>query len=202
MMSFDFQAHPHADKRQAMTRKRKIVLFFLLPLAGVFLVLAVVGLVRFVREPRRELGDRTLSILNGATRVETFRLDDSRDGDQVKDGTTGQEIVDYPLTFQGQTLGPGFAAKLSRAVQDPRTYVGPNDVTCLINPGVAFRAWRGHECVEVIVCYHCQQMIVTMKDVRGSVVRSVYTEFGSMRAEFLALAKKAFPNDKEIQSLK
>ena len=185
-----------------MTRKRKVVLFFLLPLVSVFFVLTIVSLVRFVREPRRELGDRTLSILNGATRVETFRLDDSRDGDQVKDGTTGQEIADYPLTFQGQTLGPPFAAKLSRAVRDPRTYVGPNDVTCLINPGVAFRAWRGRECVEVIICYHCQQMLVTRKDTQGRSVHTVYTEFGSMRAEVLALAKEAFPGDKAVQSLK
>lgn len=185
-----------------MTHKRKIVLFFLLPLGSVFLALAIVGLVRLVREPQRELGTRTLFVLNGATRVEAFRLDDSRDGDQVKDGTTGQEIVDYPLTFQGQTLGPPFAAKLTRAVRDPRTFIGPNDVTCLINPGVAFRAWRGRECVEVILCYHCQQMIVTRKDRQGRSVHTVYTEFGSMRAEFLALAKEAFPGDKAVQSLK
>ena len=197
--------HTHIQTNaKHVTRKRKAILFFLLPLAGVFLVLAIVGFVRFVREPRRELGDRTLSILNGATRVETFRLDDSRDGDQVKDGTTGQEIADYPLTSQGSTRGPEFAAKLSRAVRDPRTFIGPNDTTCLINPGVAFRAWRGHECVEVIVCYHCQQMIVTMKDAQGHVVHSVYTEFGDLwsRSQFLALAKEAFPGDKAVQSLK
>lgn len=185
-----------------MTRKRKVLLYCLLPLAGLFLALVTVGLVRFMHEPRRELGDRTISLLNGAARVETFRLNDSRDGDQVKDGTTGQEIADYPLSYQGHTLGPKFAAELSRAVQDPRTYLGPNDTTCLINPGVAFRAWRGRECVEVIVCYHCQQMLVTRKDAQGRVAHTVYTEFGSMRAEFLALAKEAFPDDKGIQSLK
>lgn len=187
-----------------MTRKRKLLLFCLLPLSGLFLALATVSLVRFVRKPRRELGDQTLSILTGATRVETFRLDDSRDGDQVKDGTTGQEIADYPLISRGHTLGPPFAAKLSREVLDPRTYLGPNDTTCLINPGVAFRAWRGNGCVEVIICYHCQQMIVTMKDARGRIVHSVYTEFGDLwtRGRFLALAKEAFPGDKEIHGLK
>lgn len=184
-----------------MTRKRKLLLFCLLPFAGLFLALVTVGLVGFVREPQRKLGDRTIFLLNGATRVETFRLDDSRDGDPAKADTTGQEIVDYPLSYRGHTLGPKFAAELSRAVQDPRAYVGPNDVTCLINPGVAFRAWQGRECVEVIVCYHCQQMLVTTRDTQGRAVHTAYTEFGSMRAEFLALAKKAFPGGKKIQSL-
>ena len=181
-----------------MTRKRKRLLGCLLPALVVFLLLVAFPLVSFVQAPRRELGDHTLSILRGADRVETFRLDDSHDGEDVP---MGREISDYPLLFQGHTLGPPFAAGLSRVLGDPRTYLGPNDVSCLINPGVAFRAWRGPECVEVIVCFHCQQMIVTTKDARGRVTHSAYNEITWMRAEFIALAKESLPGDKEVQAL-
>lgn len=170
----------------------------LLPLAAII----VYGIVSFVQLPLRQIGSRGVTIFDGADRVETFRLDDGGYGDHMKEGTSGDEIADYPITFQGRTLGPAFAADLSRAVQDPRTFMGPNDVSCEINPGIAFRVWRGRECVEVIICFHCQQMLVTTEDAKGRVLYSAYTEITFTRAKFLALAKEAFPMDKEIQSLK
>ena len=186
-----------------MTRKRKIVLFCLLTPAILLAALVVLGIAGVVQKPHHEMGDRAVSILSNATRVETFRLDDSREKDEgePKEGTSGDEIADYPLKSQGHTLGPAFAAKLSQALTNPRTFIGPNDVTCEINPGVAFRAWRGQECVEVIICFHCQQMLITTKDAKGLEVHSAYTEITWTRAKFLALAREAFPNDKEIQSL-
>ena len=185
-----------------MTRKRKLLLFCFLPIASVFAVLVTLGLVRFVQEPGREIGAKGTSILSNADRVETFRLDDGGYGDHVKAGTSGDVIADYPITAQGKTQGRDFAAKLARTVLDPRTFLGPSDTICEINPGIAFRAWRGQECVEVIVCFHCQQMLITTRNAQGKETRSAYTQMISMRAEFLALARQAFPNDKEIQGLK
>ena len=155
-----------------------------------------------MKEPGREIGKQGVSILSNADRVETFRLDDGGYGDHVKEGTSGDEIADYPIISQGRILGPAFAAELSRTVMDPRTFLGPSDTSCEINPGVAFRAWRGQECVEVIICFHCQQMLITTKNAQGREVHSAYTQMLSMRADFLALAYEAFPDDKEIQSLK
>lgn len=185
-----------------MTRKRKLLLFCLLPLASFFAVMLLIGLVRFVQEPGREVGKQGVAILGNADRVETFRLDDGGYGDNVKAGTSGDVIADYPIKRQGKTLGPIFAAKLSRTVMDPRTFLGPSDTSCEINPGVAFRAWRGQECVEVIICFHCQQMLITTRNAQGHEVHSAYTQMISTRAEFLALAREAFPDDKENQSLK
>ena len=155
-----------------------------------------------MKEPGREIGRQGVAILSNAGRVETFRLDDNGYGDYVKGGTSGDEIADYPIKSQGKMLGAVFAAKLSRTVMDPRTFLGPSDTSCEINPGVAFRAWRGQECVEVIICFHCQQMLITTKNAQGREVHSAYTQMVSMRADFLALAHEAFPDDKEIQSLK
>ncbi len=184
-----------------MTRRRKIVLFGLLPLGSFLLALIIIGLVGFVQGPRNKLGEKTVSILQGATQVETFRLVDGPYDDYAKAGTTSDEIIDYPVHSQGQVFGRKFAANLAHAVLDPRTYAAMNDNTCEINPDVAFRAWRGRECVEVILCYHCHQMLVTTKDAQGHMTHSAYTEFYLNKPAFLALAKEVFPGDKEIQSL-
>jgi len=123
-----------------MTRKRKLLLFCFLPIAGVFAVLIGIGIFRFVREPSREIGAQGTSILENADRVETFRMVDSGYGVNPKTGTSGDVIADYPVTLQGKTQGPAFAAKLSQTVLDPRTFLGPSDTSCEINLGVAFRA--------------------------------------------------------------
>jgi hypothetical protein len=180
-----------------MTRKHKILLLCLLPVAS----LIIYSLINFVQQPQRQIGSRGVAILSDADRVETFRLDDGGYGDNVKQGTSGDVIADYPIKTQGKTLGSDFAAKLSRTVLDPRTFIGPSDTSCEINPGVAFRAWRGQECVEVIICFHCQQMLITTRNAQGRETHSAYTQMISMRSEFLALAKEAFPADKEIRSL-
>ena len=185
-----------------MTRKRKLLVCLFLPLGSVLTVLIVTGFVRFVQEPGREIGTRGTAVLRNADRVETFRLDDGGYGDNVKVATSGDVIADYPIKMQGKTLGPDFAANLARAVLDPRTFIGPNDNTCEINPGVAFRAWRGQECVEVILCFHCQQMLVTTRNAQGKETHSAYPELAFTREKFLALAQEAFPADKEIQSLR
>lgn len=184
-----------------MTRKRKILVFLFLLLGSIFAVLIGVGLVRFVQEPRREIGKQGVAILSDADRVETFRLDDGGYGDNVKAGTSGDIIADYPVTLHGKTQGPAFAARLSQTVLDPRTFLGPSDTSCEINPGVAFRAWHGQECVKVIICFHCQQMLITTRNAQGHEIHSAYTQMGSMRTGFLALAREAFPDDKEVQSL-
>ena len=181
-----------------MTRKRKRLLGCLLPALVVFLLLVVLPLVSFVQRPRDTLGDHTLSILRGADRVETFRLSDMGEGDSLG---SSKEIKQFPLVAQGKTQGKAFAARLTRLMQDPRTYVGPNDSTCFFNPGVAYRVWRGRECVEVIACFHCRQMLITTKDAAGRPVHTASTDFWQMRAEFIALAKDTFPGDKELQAL-
>jgi hypothetical protein len=180
-----------------MTRRRKVILGCLLPSLTVFLVLVIVPLISLWQGPHRKLGDHTISILRGADHVETFRLDDTGEGDWMG----SKEIRQFPPTGRGRTQSRAFANRLSRLVLDPRTYAGPDDSTCLFNPGVAYRAWRGRECVEVIVCFHCTEMVITTKDEQGHPTHAAHTQFAFTRAAFVALAKETFPSDKEIQSL-
>jgi len=44
-------------------------------------------------------------------------------------------------------------------------------------------------------------MLITTRNAQGRETHSAYTQMISMRAKFLALAREAFPDDKEIQKL-
>lgn len=173
-------------------RRRRVLGAFLLALTA----LVVWTTILLAALPRRTLGSHTLSLLDGAQRVETFRLkSDPQDEER-------SQIRDFPLRYVGPTQGREFAARVAAVLHAARTFWGPNDVTCLPDPGVAFRLWRGRECVEVLLCFHCNQMLVATKDAQGKVVHTAYTEFGSMRGELVTPAKQAFPRDAEIQALR
>lgn len=53
----------------------------------------------------------------------------------------------------------------------------------------------------VILCYHCNQMLVTTKNVAGKQTHTAYTEFNFVRPTLVKLAKEAFPKDAEIRGL-
>ena len=174
--------------------RRLALLFF-----GIFVAsIAAIGLVNFASAPRNALGDRTITILTGATKVETFRLDDTHDPSFEEP----REIRLYPLVAKGQEQGEAFARSLSGVLLNGKTYLGPNDTSCLTNPSVAFRLWKGRECVEVILCFHCDQMLITTKDAGGRIIHKAYTEMNFSRPALLSLAQEAFPADREIQALK
>jgi hypothetical protein len=68
-------------------------------------------------------------------------------------------------------------------------------------PGVAFRVWHDKEAVEVIICFRCTNFEVGLMGQNAGDEQRLYG-FGPGLEPFLALAKEALPDDKEIQSLK
>jgi len=162
------------------------------------MIFAAAGTVRLRSLPNQHLGQPTLALLEHIQSVQTFRL---RSDVRVTQEERVQ-ISDYPLLHEGRTQGAAFGARVATVLRDPRAYWGLNDLTCIPDPGVAFRLWTGRQCVEVLLCFHCDQMIVTTKDTEGRITHTAYTEFLSVRPRLAALAKEAFPDDAEIQALK
>ena len=77
---------------------------------------------------------------------------------------------------------------------------------CIFNPGVILRFEAGKKILDIMICFHCQEMIL-FKD--GVLVRrplkwaSTKNTFSKdARRAFTAIAKAAFPKDSEIQKLK
>jgi hypothetical protein len=167
-------------------------------LLGFALVIAAVWAKYLQSLPAQYLGSPTLALLQNVQSVQMFRLrSDVRETSEER-----IQIADYPLLYEGRSQGPAFSERIADVLRDPRLYWGLNDLTCIPDPGVAFRLWNGKQSIEVLLCFHCGQMLVTTKDAGGRVTHKTYTEFLSVRPRLVALAKEAFPADVEIQALK
>ena len=106
-----------------------------------------------------------MAILKGATRVEAFRVDPSREA-KANDAWIGG----YVISATGKEQGKEFAAKLSAVLLSPTTYSFLNRKRCMFDPGVAYRFWKDQEVVEVTVCFHCDDLMVLVKDGSGKML--------------------------------
>lgn len=160
------------------------------------------------RRLRQVVGDRGISVLRDATRVEAFRIADTDDLDYAfgrhKDVRSDLGKIDgYTITSRGEEIGRGFAERLSGYLLEGKHYFISLD--CLPDPGVAFRVWRGRESVSLIICYECDYLKVFVHDERGSNVHrgSSYFKDAFVESEVLVdLAREAFPDDEQIQALR
>ena len=134
------------------------------------------------------------SILRGAQRVEVFRVES-----EPVAGDPRETIGYRPIISVGREQGADFARRLSDVLRS--SGVIPHRNHCSLQPGVAFRLWKGSRAVEVLVCFKCD---VLWPHVVGSQVGNVvheWQDFDLARAELVALTKEAFPDDIEIQAL-
>ena len=137
-----------------------------------------------------------LATLKAATRVETFRVDPG-----YGLGTNKTQIGGYGISSTGKEQGKEFASKLSAILLKPETYFFEKAKRCMFQPGVAYRLWKDQDAVEVVVCFSCDEIEVFVKDGAGKITHYSGEDFDNARAGMVALARQAFPNDKEVQSL-
>lgn len=147
------------------------------------------------------------AIFDKATRVETFRLFPTSASDKPVGDVRGF------ATYWRGTTGAGFARKLGAVLLRPDTYVLPGQSTtlCYFEPGVAYRVWSGTKFLDVVVCFHCNQLGVVENDPkvperniggRLSARMNVLGNFNPARAELLSLTKEAFASDEALQAIR
>jgi len=146
---------------------------------------------------KKKLGEPTLKILAGATRVECFRIG-GRPSDEVK--PAGKQIDGYPIVSKAKEQGRAYATKLAAALQDENSLFS-QQARCFF-PGVGFRIWNDKkESVDVIVCYMCTGLRLVARDANGKERKRTGGGFKANWALWVQLAKEAFPDDREIQKL-
>lgn len=143
----------------------------------------------------------TRGVLAGATKVEAFRID-AKNGPETspedRRRVEGERRIGYWLiTAQGRDQGKEFADKLAGILLDDKNY--SDTFADCFEPGVAFRVWKGQESVDVVICFHCDNIYCGPP-------KPVEMENASLwdspaRARLVRLAKEAFPDDKDIQAL-
>ena len=144
---------------------------------------------------RDNLSDSGISILKGETRVEVFRV-----ASEEVQKPTNNAIEGYPILATGKEQGEEFAARLTSILLGKG--VTQNEKKCGLEPGVAYRLWKGNQSVEVLVCFKCN---VLWPHIVGEQWKEhlwwEWQDFDTVRADLLAVTKEAFPDDQEIQSL-
>jgi hypothetical protein len=142
---------------------------------------------------------RTKAILAGATRVEVFRIDGKNDPPGPTPRAPGDPTVGgFAILSRGEDRGQEFAARLATILLSDTTY-SDRFASCFW-PGVAFRVHRGEECIDVIICFKCQNFYL------GPPADRLVSETASFAGSpagprLVRLAKEAFPQDKDIQGL-
>jgi hypothetical protein len=165
---------------------RKVL--WLLPVAVLLAVVAIVGI-----EIWGGVSRSATTILRNGDRVEVFRVSSKR-----ADGGVADTIGGRPILATGKEQGPDFAARLGRVLRS--WSVAPSSKKCAFEPGVAFRIWRGDKALEVLICFKCDDLWPHVVGESGSFNDEVLA-FDPVRAELVALAKEAFPDDPTIQAL-
>ncbi len=158
--------------------------------------------------PRLHLGYQADSILDGATRVEIFRVMSEIEAHSSEPGHPSRKFsptaakVDYCyITATGKEQGPEFAKEIAAILLDEGTYTH-DTLSCTTLPGVVFRVWKGSQSLDVVLCFHCGEMYTITRDANGKETPGVYTLMaGNSRSGFARLAKQAFPSDPDIQAL-
>jgi hypothetical protein len=166
---------------------------------GLLLIVLLVGCSR-AKMPTKpvEFDDDSKAILDGATKVEVFRIDPQNGPNSSKPHQKGEKrIGGWLIAAQGADQGMEFVRRLAATLSDETNYT-PNDVKCF-DPGVAFRIWRREESAEIVICFMCNNFYF------GPPTERAYENAAfanDMRHQLLVLVKEAFPGDKEIQALK
>jgi hypothetical protein len=114
------------------------------------------------------------AILREGTRVEVFRVAP----EPTRSPTDRPKIGRYPVLTQGKDLGSDFAVRLAAAVNGHPEL----DKKCGIHPGVAFRVWRGDQCVEVLVCFQCDVLAIHPGTGTGPATCSLQTQIHAASA--------------------
>ena len=136
-----------------------------------------------------------VALLETATHVEVFRIK-PRPGP----GAGGGQIAGYPITAKGKEKGKEFAAELRKVLYEEKSWTG--QAKRCFDPGVVFRIHGEKGSLDVIVCFACTNFRLNVNDNKGAPVVKTGGAFGPDIAPLLKLAKKAFPDDAEIQGLK
>lgn len=143
------------------------------------------------------------AILAAGEKVEAFRIQPLL--------KPQMRLEDYPIVSRADNLNRDFATRLASLLLDPKSYVVPGRgvKTCLFQPRVAFRVWKGSKFADVLICFDCQQLMVVESDPEvperflgdKSARFRVGGDFDPVVAEITRLAREAFPGDRSLEEI-
>jgi hypothetical protein len=141
-------------------------------------------------------GTRPVGIVAGAARVEVFRVNPEKPTEPM-----GKECGGYPIISTAKEQPKEFAARIAAILFDEKTYDWDKAKKCEVQPGVGFRLWQDKDWVDVVLCFHCNELEVSTIPPGEKDRKVSHEDFDAARVALVKLCKDAFPEDKEIQAL-
>ena len=136
-------------------------------------------------------GAGSIEILTHPAKAEAFRI-------EPRSARPDEErLGDYPVVRGPVTLSAEDTAALSALLLDPDTYDWHSAKGCEFRPGVGLRLHREASRVEIALCFECDELVIYRYGRRVGV-----EDFDSARLRLVALVRRLFPEDAEIQALK
>ena len=142
-------------------------------------------------------GERPVGIIAGVMKVEVFRVNPEKPTEPM-----GKECGGYPIISTGKEQTRAFGLKIAAIVFDEKTYDWEKAKKCKFEPGVGFRLWREKDWVDIVLCFHCDELEISTIPPGERERKTAHEDFDAARAALVKLCKEAFPDDKEIQGLK
>jgi ankyrin repeat protein len=134
------------------------------------------------------------AIVSEATTVDTFRVDPEH-----QQRLPLHHIGGYAITSVGSVQPQAFADRIAHLLLDHRTYMGEPNM-CGFQPGVAFRLHADTKKVEILLCFHCHEALLSIHDeAKKHEPFGIY--FGRQYGNFVKLAQAAFPTDQDLAAL-
>lgn len=145
------------------------------------------------------LSDAVLSVLRDATKVQAFRAADSGGLRPDPAKAIGSDFVRGEA---GNELSPADLEALRGVLYDEKSYRFTQDVArCRFAPHLSFRAEAGHDTLEVLVSFSCNQVLFFFGKPGGRWVPKGTFDVKPARAKLLSLAKQVLPQDRATQQL-
>jgi len=149
------------------------------------------------------LNAKTVALVQSATSVETFRVELPMIDDTTPEGDKEMEKLAPYDYYQVTKIGPVEAGDYLRQLQSllmSRQSFYHDDTKCILDPGTILRLKSPQGYVDIVQCFHCNEMVVACHVPKGHGYTDWYGQIGN-RSAFLKLVKEAFPNDPEIKAL-
>jgi len=124
--------------------------------------------------------------------VEAYRVASrSATADESQQTIGSARVVSGPVAVDSET-----ARALAVILKDPRTYGWEFAKGCKFDPGVAVRFTSATSTIDVIFCFHCEELQIYLDDKRVG-----GEDFDAASHRLAAIMKRLFPDDEEIQKL-
>jgi hypothetical protein len=144
------------------------------------------------------LASRALEAVRTPDRVESLPVESLlRSNDKSAATKTSLPGV-FRIVPEPKPVPANLVPQLSRLLLSRSSYADYY-TSCIFDPGVAFRFWKGGEAVDVLVCFHCRDLgfqVVGAPEALGSKLA-----FEPIRAELARLVRAARPGDPRFEKL-